>query len=589
MADLILYNGTVRAMDSETSPEYRPARDRLPGDRPAGDRLAGSKTAEFPGGGTMRPAAAVAVSDGLIQAVGTDEEILKLADENSRVIDLKGACVVPGFNDSHCHLLTTGIGMELLDLRGAASLEELIERGRRYIEERQIPEGTWVHGIGYDQNLFAEKVLPDGKTVDAISEKHPIFIERICGHVGAANAMAMKLAGYTKDTEVTGGELEKDADGRLTGVLKETALEVFVDMIPRPGVEETKALIEKVAAQYNACGVTSVHTDDLGEVDLDTMLEAYRQLEREGRLNLRIFEEIRAPRLPELNRFLQYGLRTGDGTDYFRIGNIKLFADGSLGARTAYMREDYGDDPGNRGIAVYTQEELNEVVMTAHKAGMQVACHAIGDGAVEQCVNAFVKARRSDGKCLRDRVVHCQFADDELLRRMADNEIASDIQPPFTVSDAPMVPSRLGDREWCGYRWKTMMDMGIKLGGGSDSPVEPFDVIWGIHCVVNRTDAFGNKAGVCHPEEKLTVQEALGLYTAGSAYLSFDENKKGRIKEGYLADLAILSQDILAAEPEDILKTKVLMTVVGGRIVYGEMEYEGRNAKKRGALDNVVK
>ncbi len=531
MADLIFYNGVVHTM-------------------------------------TGTDVSAVAVSNGLIQALGTDGEMLKLAGHDCHVVNLKGACVVPGFNDSHCHLLTTGINMELLDLRGAASLEELVERGRRYIKERRIPEGTWIHGVGYDQNLFARNVLPDGRTADAISARHPVFIERICGHVGAANAMAMELAGYTKDTEVTGGEIEKDSEGRLTGVLKEAALEKFTDMIPRPGVKETKALIEKTAARYNACGVTSVQTDDLGEADLDTVLEAYRQLEQEGRLNLRIFEEIRAPWLPELNCFLKYGLRTGDGTDYFRIGNIKLFADGSLGARTAFMREDYADDPGSRGIAVYTQKELDQMVLTAHRAGMQVACHAIGDGAVEQCVSAFEKARQSDGICLRDRVVHCQFADDELLKRMAANGIASDIQPPFTVSDAPMVPSRLGEREWCGYRWKTMMDMGIKLGGGSDSPVEPFDVIWGIHCVVNRTDASGRTVGIPHPEEKLTAEEALGLYTTGSAYLSFDENRKGRIEEGYLADLTVLSQDILKTPPEKILDTRVLMTVTGGRIVY---------------------
>ncbi len=548
MADLIFYNGTIHTMDDEEAAVTREA-----------DGL---------------PVSAVAISGGRIQAVGTDEEILRLAGENCRVIDLKGACLVPGFNDSHCHLLTTGIGTELLDLRGAASAEEVIRRGRNYIEERQIPDGVWVHGTGYDQNLFADKKLPDRRVADAISSRHPVLLERICGHVGAANTMALELAGCGEDTEIYGGELEKDGAGHLTGVLKENALEAFTALIPRPGVEETKEIIKKTAARYNACGVTSVQTDDLGEVDLDTMLEAYRQLEKEGKLNLRIFEEVRAAGLSELKRFLDYGLRTGDGSDYFKIGNIKLFADGSLGARTAYMIRNYADDPGNRGIAVYTQEELDRLVGEAHRAGMQVACHAIGDGAVEQCVTAFAKAYRSDGVCLRDRVVHCQFADDGLLEKMAASKIASDIQPPFTVSDAPMVPSRLGDREWCGYRWKTMLNMGIRLGAGSDSPVEPFDVIWGIHCAVNRMDRQGRPAGISHPEEKLTAKEALRLYTAGSAYLSFDENRKGRIKEGYLADLTVLSQDILNVPPERILDTQVLMTVSGGRIVY-ENEKEG--------------
>lgn len=536
MADLIFYNGVVHTMDGET-------------------------------------ASAVAVSGPLIQAVGKDEDILKLAGKGCQTIDLKGACVTPGFNDSHCHLLTTGIQMRKLNLRGAKSLEEVIERGRAYIAKYQIPDGAWVCGVGYDQNRFPEPVLPDRKVADAISVRHPVLLERICGHVGTVNTMAMELAGYTEDTKIPGGELEKDGNGHLTGVLKESALDRVGALIPRLGEEEAKAVIREVAKRYNACGITSAHTDDLGEVDMDTMLAVYRQLEQEGQLNLRIFEEVRAPRLPELKHVLGYGLRTGDGTDYFRIGNIKLFVDGSLGARTAFMTEDYADDPGNRGIPVYTQEELDQVVMAAHQAGMQVACHAIGDGAVELCINAFEKAEKSDGRHLRDRVVHCQFAGDRMLARMAELGIGSDIQPSFAVSDGPMVYSRLGDREWCGYRWKTMLDQGIKMGGGSDSPVDPFDVIWGIHCAVNRTDALGNPAGVFHPEERLTPEEALKLYTTGGAYLSFDENRKGKIKENYLADLAVLSQDILNIPPEEIRGTKVLMTVVGGRIVY---QYEPR-------------
>lgn len=553
MVDLVFYNGMIHTMDGVT-------------------------------------ASAVAVSDGRIEAVGSDDEILKLVSgpaketgsiglselresnksngSKCQVIDLKGACMTPGFNDSHCHFLSTGIDAENLNLHGVTSVEELIQRGRDYIEKHQIPQGTWVHGVGFDQNLFDEKTLLDGKVADAISTRHPVLLERVCGHVGAANRMALKMAGYTEVTEVIGGEIEKDAEGHMTGILKEAALDAFTAQIPRPNVEETMAVIERTAHRFNACGITSVQTDDLGEVDTDTMLKAYRRLEKEGRLNLRIFEEVRAARPSELDDFLAYGLRTGDGADYFKIGNIKLFLDGSLGARTAYMREPYADDPGSKGIPVYTQEELDEVVLMAHKAGMQIACHAIGDGAVEQCVNAFEKAYESDGKHMRDRVVHCQFADDELLGRMAAAGIASDIQPPFTVSDAIMTPVRLGERQWCGYRWKTMLDMGINLGGGSDSPVEPFDVIWGIHCVVNRTDREGRELGVPHPEQKLTAREALALYTTGGAYLSFDEERKGKIKKGYLADLTVLSQDILSVPPEKILDTQVLMTVVGGRVVY---------------------
>ncbi len=531
MADLIFYNGIVHTMNGQT-------------------------------------ASAAAVSGSLIQAVGPDGEILSLAGPNCRMIDLQGRCLLPGFQDSHCHLLLTGLGYERLNLRGVTSVEELIQAGRDYIRERNIPEGTWVQGEGFDNTLFADPSLPDYQVIEAISDRHPILLERVCGHVGTANRLAMEKIGFDEKTRITGGVIDLDAQGRITGVLREAALDQFKMRIPKPSLEEVKRGITAAAQNANRYGVTSVHTDDLEGADIDTLMQAYHELEEEGQLTVRVWEEVQAARVPVLNRFLERGLRTGDGTDYFRIGNIKLLTDGSLGARTAYMREEYRDDPGNRGVAVYTQDELDEVVMAAHQAGMQIACHAIGDGAAQQCVNALEKAYRSDGADLRNRIVHCQFGDREMFRRMAQNHIAADIQPGFTISDIPYVPSRMGEREKDGYCWKTMLDMGVHLGGGSDCPVESFDPIWGIHCVVNRTDAEGNPAGGWHPDQKMTVEEAVALYTTGGSYLSFEENKKGAIVPGYLADLTVLSADIMSTPPERILDIHVDMTVIGGKAVY---------------------
>lgn len=532
MADQIFYNGKIYTMD-------------------------GSETVS-----------AIAVKNGRIEAVGKDVDILSLAEENCGKTNLKGACVVPGFHDSHCHLLQTGLGYERLDLRNTASREEIVEKGRRYIRERNIPAGSWIVGGGYDHNIFTDPRLPDGALLDAISTEHPIMIERVCGHVGAANTFAMKLAGFDRNTKMPGGNVELDEQGNPTGILWEAALDEFKLRIPKPETEDCKRAVLAAAKMANSFGLTSVQTDDLGGAPLDTVLEAYHQLEEEGKLTLRVNEEVQAARPPVLKEFLARGLRTGDGTDYFRIGNIKLITDGSLGARSAYMREDYADEPGSRGIAVYTQEALDEVVLMAHEAGMQVACHAIGDGAAEQCIRAFGKAYEASPKDLRHRIVHCQFADQEMFDAMVKYRIAADIQPPFTATDMPLTAPRLGEREKLGYCWKTMYDAGILLGGGSDSPVETMNPLWGIYCAVTRMDAEQNPSEGWHPEQKLSVWEAVNIYTKGGAALSLEEHQKGMLKEGYLADFAVLSDDIFETEPRRIKDIKVLRTVIGGKTVF---------------------
>ncbi len=515
---------------------------------------------------------AIAVKNHTIEAVGTMEEVKHLAETGCTFTDLHGRCVVPGFNDTHCHLMMTGLKYERLNLNGVRSAKELIERGQAYIRDRKLPEGTWIIGGGYDHNLFDDPEIPDGNVMEAISGVHPVMAERICGHVGAANRLALSLAGFDEKTEIPGGVLDKDADGHLTGIMREAALDEFKLRMPQIDLFSAKQAIVTAMKKASEYGLTSMQSDDTDGVPFPLVLQAYRELEEEGRMTVRIFQEVHAPRLPALHTFLQTGLRTGDGSDFFRIGNIKLLADGSLGARTASLREDYSDDPGNKGIAVYTQEELNEVVLAAHQAGMQVAIHAIGDGAVLQCICAFEKAWETDRVDMRNRIVHCQFVDEDMLDRMAASHIAADIQPPFVPSDYPLIPSRLGARESGGYAWKSMIDRGIHTGGGSDCPVESFSPIWGIHCAVNRTDEKSEPPGGWHPEQKLTVEEAVKLYTSDGAYLSFEENKKGTLEPGKLADFTVLDQDIFEIEPEKIKDTKVIMTIVGGKNTYGTAE-----------------
>lgn len=514
-------------------------------------------------------AEAVAVSGEKIAAVGSTRDILGMCGEDSEIVDLKGKCLLPGFNDSHMHLLLYGLSSDKVDLKGAASIGEIIEAGRKYIERENRREGEWVVGYGFDQNLFPGRELPLKEDIDKISERHPVLIDRICGHVGTANTLALKLVGVTKATVIDGGIIDLDEQGEPTGILREAALDWFKSCIPKPGVEKVREIIRKTSKQALAFGLTSVQTDDLEGADIDTMLEAYQSLARDCELELRIFEEVQAPRMERLQRFLSTGMRTGYGNEYFRIGNIKLLLDGSLGARTAGMRQGYSDDPDNKGVFVYSQEELDEMVSTAHKAGMQVAFHCIGDGAVEQCINAVEKAMREDPKQLRHRIVHCQIADSGLFERMARLGIAADIQPPFVASDYTIVEDRIGaERARKSYAWKTMLEQGIHLGGGSDCPVETCDPIWGIYCAVTREDINGKPEGGWLPNEKISVEEAVRLYTIDPAYLSFEEEIKGTIKVGKLADMVVLSEDIFEAEPREIKNIRVLLTMVGGKVRY---------------------
>ncbi len=514
-------------------------------------------------------ATAIAVSGYRIQAVDSDAQILGLKTDSTALINLEGRCVVPGFIDSHCHVLYGGLEKNQLSLRDTGSIEELIERGRECIRKNHIPEGTWVLGSGYDHNLFPEHRHPDIHDLDAISTSHPILIERVCGHIGAANTAALRLTGFDQDQDILGGgKIERDAFGDPTGILVETVLDLIKVHLPQPTLEESKTAIRRIFEEASSYGVTSMHTDDVLGSSLETVMRSYREVCEEGNASVRIWEEVQAPRIPELNAFLDKGFRTGDGDRFFKIGNIKLLTDGSLGARTAYLQDDYSDDPGNRGINVYTQEELNEVVLAAHRAGMQVACHAIGDGSILQSAKALADAYEDDEKDLRNRIVHCQFVNEEILAQMIRGKVCADIQPPFLASDYPIVHDRMGNRDQGGYAWKTLLKNGIRLGGGSDSPVETFDPIWGIHCAVNRTDADDLPEGGWHPQEKLSVEEAVSLYTKDGAVLSLEENEKGTLEAGKFADFAVLSENIFEVPPQEIRYIQVVMTVMDGKIVY---------------------
>lgn len=517
-----------------------------------------------------RTVSALAVQGERIAMVGSDEAVLALAGETTRIIDLKGRCVLPGFVDTHMHLLLTGAGLQRLDLRGVRSVQEIIDRGRAYAASHELDPEEWIIGYGFDHNLFDPPVLPDGAVAEAISSDHPVILDRVCGHVGAGNAKALALAGYDETTVIPGGELDKDENGRLTGVVREAALDQLKKTAPRFTQAQVERLLEETGSRMAAAGLTGVHSDDLAAegTDWPTLKAAFDALEARNAVPLRLWEEWETPR-PDCLRaeILSQPLRSFQGSPWLKVGNVKLLADGSLGARTALLREDYSDDPGNRGIAVYTQEEMDEMVALCHDNDLQVACHAIGDGAAASFLAAVEKAQVRDPKPLCHRVVHCQFGDKALYETMAALGMGADVQPAFVPSDAPLTPSRMGERTGESYAWKTLLDLGVVVGGGSDCPVEDYSPLWGIHCAVNRPRSQEDETPFL-PDQALSVQEAAALYTVNAARLVHAENDLGTLEAGKLADLVVLAQDLFTADPKTIKDIQVDLTMAGGRVTY---------------------
>ena len=369
---------------------------------------------------------AVAIDKGRIVKVGTNEEILELKGENTDVIDLGGKLLLPGFNDSHLHLVGFGYTLQNVDLVGVKSIEEIIERGRAAIEEKKIEKGQWLRGRGWNHDYFIDKqVFPTRYDLDKISTDHPIVFTRACGHVLVANSKALELAGITKDSpQVEGGHFDLDENGEPLGIFRENAMELIYSCIPEPTVEDIKNMLKEAMAKANACGITSVHSDDFEALpgkNYENIIKAYKELKEEGNMTLRVYEQCLLPEIERLSAFIEKGYNTGYGDEVFKIGPLKLMADGSLGARTAALTKPYEDDKTTSGIPVFTQDELDELVDKAHSSGMQVAVHGIGDRAIYMALDAIEKAlRKNPRQDHRHGIVHCQITDEYILNKFKE-------------------------------------------------------------------------------------------------------------------------------------------------------------------------
>jgi len=492
-----------------------------------------------------------------------------LRKEGAEILDLKGRTVFPGFSDSHMHFMNWMESQELLDLKPCRSIESLKATLRNHISEHPLPQGEWYSGRGWDQAFMGR--MPNRHDLDELSPLNPVVMTRICGHVVVINSTAIKMLGITSDTRVEGGVIELDEEGIPNGVLNETAVRYVYERIPRLENSDMLRLLAKYGPQAASYGLTTLNSEDMGmfEYNFRRVIDFYTSAEKNGKLPFRIRQQFSLPRRELLLDFLSEGWRTGDGTPFFQIGPLKLICDGSLGGRTAFLRRDYADKPGERGVPIYKQDELNELIFIAHSSGMQIAAHAIGDGALDMCLDAFEAALSASPGIIRHQIIHAQMADDNQLERMKKMAIGAAIQPSFVPSDHKMAGERLGsDRTSQSYRWKTMLRKGIALSAGSDAPIEDLRPLYGIHAAVTRQSQAGEPNNGWMPEEKLSVAEALSLYTWRNAWHEYNEKRRGEIVTGRDADLVVLDEDPFLAPASDLWRIGVAMTMCGGCVTY---------------------
>jgi predicted amidohydrolase YtcJ len=493
--------------------------------------------------------------------------LLDFGRANSEKVDLMGGYAYPGLADSHIHLSGVGQKMRMLDLSLCRSKEEMLNAIKKRVQEAK--EDEWILGLGLDEHRLGGEV-PDLKELDEISAGHPLFLTRVCFHAHLVNTAAYRLAKIGEDQpDPEGGAFGRDESGRLNGWVYENAAQAFYAARPKPNLSEKKDTIRQAVKAALASGLTAVHTEDLrffGSVA--ELIEVYRELIEEG-LYLRTHQLIYHPYLDELD---ESGLKAGAGDEWFRIGAMKIFADGSIGGGTARLSEPYADDPGNMGLLIHEDEELNELARQAVKRNMPIAVHAIGDEAADRVIGVMERhplSVRSERR-LRHRLIHGQFLRKDLIERLAKLEVVVDIQPRFVASDFPWVLERVGmKRALYAYAWKSLLDAGVRLAGGSDAPIEPLHPLLGIHAAVTRRrlEEPSDHPGY-FPAQKLTPSQALQLFAVGSAMAAGEERERGTLAVGKYADMTVVDRDLLTVNPDELLQTQTVYTISNGKIAY---------------------
>jgi len=522
-ADLLLKNGTVITMETEAP-----------------------------------SATAVAIQADKILWVGQEKDAAAWTGSQTKIIDLKGAFVYPGFIDCHAHIVSLGDSRLEIDLNDTPNKQVIAKLVKERVEKSK--KGDWISGRGWDQNEWPVKEFPTAADLDPISPDNPVILERTDGHAVWVNSIALKVAGIsaaTKDPD--GGKIIRDQKGNPTGVFVDNAADLIYDITPPPTLEqsiERTSIALKEAAQK---GITMIH--DAGTTE--SMMKAFQALSSKNELEVRIYSMVWLP-----GEFGENFLKTGPQfySPYLEARTIKMVLDGAMGSRGGAMLEPYSDDPGNVGLLMWKEPDLMRVLTQAKAKGIQVGIHAIGDRANRMVLDAYEKV---GVKGLRWKIEHAQVLAPSDIPRFSQQDIIASMQPIHATADRPWAESRLGPERVKGaYAWQSLLNYKTIIAAGSDAPVEDINPIWGIYAAITREDHNGKPEGGWDPEQKVTREEALKWYTTNAAYASFHEKDMGSIKAGKLADIIVLPENLLTCDPKHMIDMKVLYTIVGGKIRY---------------------
>ncbi len=512
-------------------------------------------------------AEALYIEDGIIKQIGNFEDL----DQTNidEIIDIKGKTMLPGLNDSHLHLVSLGEFILSCDLTTATSINEVIEKGKTYLDTHSP---HILIGRGWNQDFF---VPTDNRMItkydlDLISTEIPIIFSRVCGHVSVGNSKAIEMIGLNDTSYVDGGEILLGSDGKPNGIFTENAVYALYSIIPEKSSEILESDIERGMEYAISVGLTSVQSCDIMGTNSKMVFSTLHRMYREGKLKLRYGHQFNYQNIGDFREYLLTEHLTGIYDERFLSkGSLKLFKDGSLGARTALMSSPYADDPTTHGVAALSDDQLFEICNLATANNISIITHAIGDAAVESVIKAYESTFSDEINPLRHGIVHCQITTSDQIDRISKLRLSVMAQPIFLDYDMNIVKSRVGpELASTSYAFKSLLDSGAPLNLSTDAPVENCNPFPNIYSAVTR-QAIKTPSGKCFLEnEKLTVEEAIDAYTSGSAYNEFKEHFKGRLLPGYVADLIVLDQDIFTIEPAKIKDIKVTMTMIDGKIVY---------------------
>ncbi len=514
-------------------------------------------------------AEAMLVRDGVIVQVGTNKEVLAAGAEECELVNFEGKTVIPGFNDSHLHIQGLGRNLSMVELYNTGSMAELIERGRDFLAKHNPPAGKTLGGWGWNQDYFSDEVrIPNRHDLDKIATDRPVAFYRACGHICTINTKALEELGITGETpDPEGGQIGKDEHGVPNGIMYERASEKMIEpILPEPVAATFEKEIRAATDYASSMGLTMVQSNDITESNVDEMTKAIASMREAGDLACRYYGQNYFNTVAGFERFVKMDERSKN-TDLVGIGPLKMFVDGSLGARTALLRGEYADDKNAVGIKTLPDEVFDGLVQSAYKNEYGVITHAIGDGAIEMVLDSYHKVIENGDNKFRNAIVHCQITDDELLDRIKADNLSVMAQPIFIHYDMNMVHDRVGDAlASTSYAFGRLGKMGVNVSYGTDCPVEDLNPFNNLHCAVTRKGLEGD--AVYLPEEKVDIYTAIDNYTVASAYECFMDGKLGRLKAGYLADFTVLDTDIFEVAEDEIKNIRPVMTFVGGVKTY---------------------